>query len=139
MKPDSGHEALRWFKQSERDLDDAKFLASGNRFNSCCFLAQQAAEKAIKAFLYLQGTEFVWGHSVVELCDDASHFDSRFSLLKKPAASLDKYYIPTRYPDGLPGGLPADAFQKEDSEMAIDKAIKIIECVKTSFDSSKES
>ena len=133
MKPDFRHEATRWLGQAERDLDDALFLETGNRFNSCCFLAQQAAEKAIKAFLYLQGAEFVWGHSVVELCEDAAHFDSQFALLKKYAASLDKYYIPTRYPDGLPGGLPADAFQKDDADMAVDKAMKIIEYVKISF------
>ena len=134
MKPDSRHEAERWLGQAERDLDDARFLASGSRFNSCCFLAQQAAEKALKAFLYLQRVEFVWGHSVVELCDDASHFDSAFTALKKHAASLDKYYIPTRYPNGLPGGLPADAFQKDDAEMAVEKAVKIIEYVKKSFE-----
>ena len=63
MKPDFRHEATRWLGQAERDLDDALFLETGNRFNSCCFLAQQAAKKAIKAFLYLQGAEFVWGHS----------------------------------------------------------------------------
>lgn len=133
MKPDSRHEAQRWLNQAQRDIDDARFLASGERFNSCCFLAQQAAEKAVKAFLYLQGTEFVWGHSVIELCEDASHFDKLFATLKKHASTLDKYYIPTRYPDGLPGGLPSDAFHKEDADAAIDSANKIIEYVKSKF------
>jgi HEPN domain-containing protein len=33
-------------------------------------LAQQAAEKAVEGYLYSQGLEEVWGHSVRELCED---------------------------------------------------------------------
>jgi len=44
-------EAKRWFLQALRDLDDAKFNLSGGRFNVVCFLAQQAAEKALKSYL----------------------------------------------------------------------------------------
>lgn len=36
------------------------------------------------------------GTSVVELCNDASDFDSSFSKVKSDGAALDKYYIPTR-------------------------------------------
>src|SRR5690554_4184836 len=131
MKPDYKHEAGRWLGQALRDIDDAGFSQQGSRYNLCCFLAQQAAEKALKAFLYLQGAEFVWGHSVIELCEDAGKFDARFFDVKKEAASLDKYYIPTRYPNGLPGGLPSEAFQQEDGESALRKANIIIELVKS--------
>jgi HEPN domain-containing protein len=34
-------------------------------------------------------------------------------------ASLDKYYIPTRYPDSLPGRIPAEAFDKWDAERSV--------------------
>jgi len=135
MKTDPRRDASRWLIQAERDLDDARFSASGNRFNLCCFMAQQSAEKAIKAFLYLSGVEFAWGHSVAELCEDALHFDGAFVTLKKDAASLDKYYIPTRYPDGLPGGIPSDAFQKEDAVMAVEKSSRILDFVKRRFQS----
>ncbi|WP_235603323.1 HEPN domain-containing protein [Thermoanaerobacter sp. YS13] len=43
--------------------------------------------------------------------------------------SLDKYYIPTRYPNGLPGGIPSEAFIEEDAISAINKATKIIKFV----------
>ena len=49
--------------------------------------------------------------------------------IKKTAASLDKYYIPTRYPNGLPGGIPAEAFIKEDSEHALKTVKSTIETV----------
>lgn len=129
MKREYRHEAGRWFHQAQRDLDDANFAREGKRYNLACFLSQQAAEKALKAFLYFQGVEQVWGHSVIELCNDASDFAPDFIALKPFGASLDKYYIPTRYPDGLPGGIPADAYLEEDANSAINKSTAIIKLV----------
>ncbi len=130
MKPNQKRESERWLLQAERDFDDARFSSQGKRYNLACFLAQQSAEKAIKAFLYSQGIEEVWGHSVAELCADAQKLDADFKELMKNAASLDKYYIPTRYPNGLPGGIPSDVYQKEDASQALFLASKIIEFVK---------
>lgn len=130
MKHNKEREAERWLRQAERDLDDAKYLALGKRYNLACFLAQQSAEKAIKAYLYFQGIEEVWGHSVAELCADAESFNSDFKELKQKAASLDKYYIPTRYPNGLPGGIPSEIYQEEDAKQALFLADKVIEFVK---------
>jgi HEPN domain-containing protein len=36
----------------------------------------------------------------------------------------DKYYIPTRYPEALPGIIPSEAFDKDDAERAISLAEK---------------
>ncbi len=130
MKPNQKRESERWLLQAERDFDDGRFSSQGKRYNLACFLAQQSAEKAIKAFLYSQGIEEVWGHSVAELCADAQKLDADFKELMKNAASLDKYYIPTRYPNGLPGGIPSDVYQKEDASQALFLASKIIEFVK---------
>ncbi len=124
-------EAERWLAQAKRDLDDARFAASGARWNLACFLAQQAAEKALKAFLYDRGAEAVWGHSVAELCTDAGAQDPDFETLGKDAAALDQYYIPTRYPNGLPGGIPADAYAEPDSVRALGLATSVIDLVDT--------
>ena len=113
------NEAARWLAQAERDLDDARFAASGARWNLACFLSQQAAEKALKAYLYAQGAESVWGHSVAELCRDAAAHDASFTTLGSEAAALDQYYVPTRYPNGLPGGIPADAYTRVDADRAL--------------------
>ena len=43
----------------------------------------------------------------------------------------DKYYIPTRYPDTLPGIIPSEAFDKNDAEKAISLAEKIINFIKS--------
>jgi len=131
MRRTPAEEGRRWFRQAERDLDDALFLASGARFNLACYLAQQSAEKALKAFLYHMGAEFAWGHSVAELCRDAASLDSRFRELASRAASLDKYYIPTRYPNGLPGGIPSEAFTSGDADSAIGLATVVLDFVRS--------
>ncbi len=119
-------EAGRWLRQAERDLDDAEFATRGSRYHLACFLAQQSAEKALKAFLFFKGAERVWGHSVAELCRDAAELDGEFAELGKIAGSLDKYYIPTRYPNGLPGGIPAEAFIEDDARSALGIARRVI-------------
>jgi HEPN domain-containing protein len=107
MKRNLQNEAERRLLQAKKDLDDARYSAEGERYNLTCFLCQQSAEKALKAYLYFVGAEEVWGHSVAELVHDASDFNGRFVELVKIAASLDKYYLPMRYPNGLPGGIPS--------------------------------
>lgn len=129
MKSGNREEGSRWLRQAKQDLDDAVFAEGGHRYNLACFLAQQAAEKALKAFLFSQGAEHVWGHSAIELCNDAVQFDKQFLEIKADAAALDTYDIPTRYPNGLPGGIPAEAYQQEDAVSAIDKAKRIISII----------
>jgi HEPN domain-containing protein len=112
-------EAGRGLAQARRDLDDARFAASGERWNLACFLSQQAAEKALKAYLYAQGAEAVWGHPVAERCASVAAHDRPFAALGADAAALDQYYIPTRYPNGLPGDIPADVYTRADADRAL--------------------
>ena len=130
MQRNADSEGQRWLKQADYDYNDAVFVMNGQRYSLACFLAQQSAEKALKAFLYSQGVDFVWGHSVVELCTNAIEYDKSFDKLKTTGASLDTYYIPTRYPNGLPGGIPYEAYDKEDAKMALKKSKNIIEHVR---------
>jgi HEPN domain-containing protein len=129
MRPNQKKESERWMRQALRDLDDAKYNLQGERYNLVCFLAQQAAEKALKAYLYGLGQEEAWGHSVVDLCQEAQGFDEAFAEIKKHAASLDTYYIPTRYPNGLPGGIPAEAYTEEVARQALKLAQEVLEFV----------
>ncbi|MBI2901863.1 MAG: HEPN domain-containing protein [Planctomycetes bacterium] len=39
--------------------------------------------------------------------------------LRDDVGVLDQYYIPTRYPDALPGGIPATLYRANDSERAL--------------------
>jgi len=67
-------EGQRWLAQADEDLKWVKDLANRGGYYLACFLAQQTAEKAMKAFLYAQGEEVVLGHSVERLCGAASRW-----------------------------------------------------------------
>ena len=96
--------------QAQRDLYWCEQLTEQGGYHIACFLSQQVAEKALKAYLYHQGKEIVLGHSVDRLCRDAAQFDVRFEEKLRVWSLLDGYYIPTRYPNGLPDGIPADIY-----------------------------
>lgn len=130
MKPDPAAEGLRWLRQAESDLGDAEYSQAGGRYNLACFLCQQAAEKALKAFLYARGAEQVFGHSVADLSVECGNLDGDFHRLKPKAAPLDHYYLPTRYPNSLPGGIPAEAFDEGDGRRALALAREVIGVVK---------
>jgi HEPN domain-containing protein len=89
-------------------------------------MAQQMAEKALKAYLYSQGEELVVGHSVEELCRWAGELDPAFKRLGDEVSILDNYYIPTRYPNGLPASIPARVFNKKAAKEALTLAEKTL-------------
>ena len=126
MMPDYIAESARWLRQAQQDLDDADFASQGGRFNLACFLGQQAAEKAVKAFLYHRGVEDVWSHSLIDLCEDAKLFDMMFDTIKSEARQLDKYYEITRYPTFLPGGIPSEAFDRIDADRSIQLSKQVL-------------
>ncbi len=130
MKDPKG-EAARWLKQAEYDLQAAQYNADGGYHANACFGAQQAAEKALKAFLYGQGERQVIGHSVADLCERAAKKAKRFRKLAEQVNKLDRFYIPTRYPNGLPGGIPAETYDALDSAEALKLARLVFKTVRT--------
>lgn len=118
-----------WMSQARHDLAAAKANAGEGRHALACFLSHQAAEKAVAGFLRAKGAEQVWGHALSDLCEDAQAFDSSFDLVKSVAVLLDKHYLGARYPQSLPGGAPADAYDAVDSERALETATDVVESV----------
>jgi HEPN domain-containing protein len=89
-------------------------------------VCQQTAGKALKALHYLRGERLVVGHALVELLEPLAPEHTALAQLREVAQQLDQYYIPTRYPNGLPGGVPADVFTKRQAEEAVAGARAII-------------
>ncbi len=123
------YEARRWLEQAHADLAAAKWNEEGDFHSVACFLAQQTAERALKAFLYFRGQRRIIGHSVLEFADRCSRLDSDFKSLMDTAGTLDRYYIPTRYPNGLPGGVPAKVFGANEAKQALQIAETIVTLV----------
>jgi len=122
-------EAARWLRQAQYDLKAARYNAEGQFYATACFSAQQSAEKALKAFLFRQGERFVAGHSVTELCERCGGYQEAFASLTWRVGKLDRFYIPTRYPNGLPGGVPAEVYDEQDAEGAIALATEVLKLV----------
>lgn len=130
MTPDGHEEAIRWIQEAEEDIAAVELLLKGKHFHLACFHAQQSAEKAVKAFLYWHNVEEPWGHSVAELIKDASTYNPSLENLFPIGATLDRYYIPTRYPNGLPGGLPSKSYFAHDAQGALDMAKQILAAIR---------
>ncbi len=124
------NEGLRWLEQAEEDLKWTELLEREGGYHLVCFLAQQVAEKALKAFLYGKGEEIVIGHSVERLCAKAADYEPEFREKVKRWAALDAYYIPTRYPNGLPGSIPARVYDRETARSALGLATEVVAFVK---------
>ena len=67
------HEALRWLRFSEEDLDVALRLITGppSAPRHACWLSQQAAEKALKAALWTMT------RTLAESCDGANKITAK--------------------------------------------------------------
>src|SRR6056297_477924 len=72
---DSAGEAERWLRQAEHDLELGRLALREGYFGQACVIAQQAAEKAVKAIHYHGGARVVLGDSVMQLavCDEDFH------------------------------------------------------------------
>jgi len=130
MRNSALEEGERWLSQAIEDLKWTKLLAEQGGWYLACFLSQQVTEKALKAFLYAQGEEIVLGHSVARLCADAVEYNKDFSEKAKRWSLLDGYYIPTRYPNGLPDGIPADVYTEDAAKSAVALADEAVNYVK---------
>jgi len=96
-----------WIKQAWRDLDSARAQMEDGFFEWSCFIAQQAAEKAIKAIYQKMGTE-AWGHSVSDLLKASREKINVPDELVDGAKQLDRVYIPARYPNSWATGIPVE-------------------------------
>ena len=127
----NAHEAWRWWQTAQDDLNAAKSLMAAGMFSHTCFQCQQSGEKAVKALWYSVEAD-PWGHSIQKLVLDFPN-QEWFKTVDRwvsNAAFLDKLYIPTRYPNGLPDLTPMESYTREDAEAALERAAFFVEKVK---------
>jgi HEPN domain-containing protein len=122
-------EARRWLQQAQSDFAFLDVARQARKYDTCCFLAQQTAEKALKAYLFHQGEELVFTHSIFRLCDLAAQYDPAFRDIREQVKLLDFYYVEARYPNALEEVIPAEFYSDRDAEQAIAMARIIIESV----------
>ena len=107
-------DSLRWLRFSAEDLDVAGILLMRHppATRHVCWLSQQAAEKALKAALVLEGIEFPFTHDLDALRNrlpdgwsvSAAHID---------LAELTQWAVESRYPGDWPDASESDAVSAE--------------------------
>lgn len=128
--PDMVDRSRDWFRQAERDLEHAAVARDAGHHEWCCFISQQAAEKAVKA-LHLSHGQEAWGHVVAKLLEELPAGVGVPESLPDRARVLDAFYVAPRYPNGHPEGAPFEHYGKLQSDEAIRYAGEIIEFVRT--------
>ncbi len=112
-------ESDRWLRQAEYDLKVAEWNLEGGFHGPACFWAQQAAAKALRAFLFLNKEDARETRSVVELLERAITYEEGFKDFVSSSGRLDIYYKTARFPDAIPGGIPAEVITERDAREAI--------------------
>ncbi|MCX5897312.1 MAG: HEPN domain-containing protein [Proteobacteria bacterium] len=128
------NESDRWYRQGIADLEAARGSLQLKTYEWASFQAQQAGEKFLKAYWLYNGHD-PWGHSLTKLIIDYPDTGTKHAIaaLLDAAKYLDKMYIPTRYPNGLPDMIPAEVFTLEEASQAINQAQKMLDALKSSL------
>ncbi len=119
----------RWIAQASDTLNSARQDYSTKSYNWCSFKAQQAAEYAVKGLLKGLGVS-AYGHSIVKLLRDLETYSLSIQALTSCARTLDRHYVPARYPDAFTEGSPFEFYDDKTALEALSCAEKICDfCV----------
>ncbi|PZA05978.1 MULTISPECIES: HEPN domain-containing protein [unclassified Meiothermus] len=110
--------AQDWLEQARWNLRHAEGSLGLGDYAWACFAAQQAAKAALKG-LHLSQGQVAWGHSILDLLAGLPQDVEVPQALMEAAKVLDKYYIPTRYPDAHPAGPAARHYTRGEAEEAL--------------------
>jgi HEPN domain-containing protein len=119
----------RWLHQGQRDLGAAEVLRQNDTYEWATFLAHQAAERVLKAYLYYHGEAAVIGHSIRALLLKCNSRDAAFEAVNE-AGKLDDFYAGPRFPDSFAEEVPAYAVTPEQAEVAVKLAHRVVELVR---------
>ncbi len=79
----------------------------------------------------------VLGHSVRELARQCAAYDPAFATLQSDGALLDQFYIPTRYPNGLPSpSVPSEVYTDVQADIAFQAAERVVRASRRFLESS---
>ena len=117
-------EACRWLRFSGEDINVAhRLLTEGPAVpRHVCWLAQQSAEKALKAALVLEGIEFPYSHdldALRNLLPDGWSVQADFPDL----AELTEWSVEARYPGDWPEATQEEEARAEEQSRAVHNSV----------------
>ncbi|XP_076110784.1 sacsin-like [Mytilus galloprovincialis] len=131
-QPDEGK---RWLQQAKYDLEVAKLTkktideALSKGYNWICIICQQASEKALKGAMYTVNADEVQRvhRLTAHIPEEDTELLHTASLLESTIGSIEKM----RYP--MYRALPADLYEKEDAQQALELTEQLINEVQTKY------
>lgn len=130
MNPELLSEARIWFRQAESNHKFLSVAKKSESYDLVCFLSQQVAEEALKAYLFCQGKEEISAHAITELCQIASEHDEEFSQLKSEIEGLNYFNIVVKHSNPVESAIPCTFFSQADAEKAIVTAKEVLDFVR---------
>ncbi len=109
-------EVKRWMNQSEEDYDTAKVSYDAKKYYAASFWCQQAAEKALKAFLIGKTGNFPKVHDLTKLARLCNAPEEIIQF----CAKINPAYVATRYPD------VAEKYTPNDAELTLKYGLKVL-------------
>jgi HEPN domain-containing protein len=127
MDEEQRYEVCKWLIKSQRDLGSAQLLINDKEpyLDVGVYHCQQAAEKALKAYLVYQNVVFEKTHNLVLLLERCTLSESSFEQWKRTAQILTPYATEFRYPGEIVEPELEEAIQ------ALEMAAELIEFVRS--------
>jgi HEPN domain-containing protein len=109
-----------WIAKAENDLLNIRnnLFADETPWDTVCFHAEQAAEKALKAFLVSRGEAPPRSHDLVHLVSLCESYDATLSVFTASCERLTYYGVHVRYPEDIYE--PTETEARELAELASD-------------------
>ena len=110
-------------------MNPLKLFLKAGKYDASCFMAEQSAQKALKAFLLARRKRVPLTHSLLYLYQDCRDEGLRIEELEPALKHLTRYYVEARYPDAA-NAPPVDIFQHHEAENAVNAARKLLSHIK---------
>ncbi len=134
VDPARAEETIAWLDKADEDLRAARVLAEAHEplLESAVFHCQQAAEKALKAFLVWHDVLFRRTHSLEEIGEQCLQIDAGLMDLVDEVAPLGEYAWRYRYPG------EAEYLGLDEVKDALDVSSRVLLAVKERLDSDDD-
>lgn len=118
-----------WLYFAQSDLVAAERLFEEELYHLVCFHAHQAIEKIFKGMMRSKGQNIPRTHDIISLHHIILALIDELPVSADDMGFVNRFYIPTRYPDTFPGALAEGLPTKEDASRALEIARETLACI----------
>lgn len=127
----------RWWQTADSSLETAHLAHEYGAYHHACLHGEQAAQQVVKGLLHGVGASSDARGQDLSALGRAAEDALGAALLEdvwEALARLSRHYLPSRYPDALPGGTPLDHYTSADSAQALNDATLVSDFVRHAWD-----